>query len=110
MLLKNTCLQFSNKSSPQLDFFSILKKCPKCSPLWKFRLDIPLDGILVTIFVLHSFLCFHDLKLGNTITMTPRMVALNLVFHTLLEKNTFVDFQQGEKGFCLFDRDSQSKF
>ena len=40
-------------------------ECPKCIRLWRFGLDIPLDGILVTIFVSHSFSNFNDLKLGN---------------------------------------------
>ena len=72
---------------------------PKCSLLWKFGLGIPLDGVLVTIFILHSFLCFNDLKLGNTITVAPRMVSFDVVFFKLSEKVTFVDFQQGEQGF-----------
>ena len=56
-----------------------------------------------------SFSCFNDLKLSNTISMAPRMVSLDLVFYELLEKVTFVDFQQREQGFWLLNRDSQSK-
>ena len=41
----------------------------------------------------------NDLKLGNTISMAPRMVSFDLVFYELLEKVTFVDFQQREQGF-----------
>ena len=51
----------------------------------KFWLEIPLDGIVVTIFVLHSFPCFNDLKLGKIISMAPTMVLfdLNAVIRTL---------------------------
>ena len=42
--------------------------------------DIPHDGVLVTILVSHSFSCFHDFKLGPTISMAPRMVSFDLVF------------------------------
>ena len=72
---------------------------PKCSLLWKFGFDIPLDGVLVTVFVSHSFSCFNDLKLGYTISMATEIVSFDLVFYKLSEKVTFVDFQQGEHGF-----------
>ena len=67
------------------------------------------DGVLVRIFVSHSFSCFNDLKLDNTITMVPRMVSFDLVFYNLSGKVTFVDCQQGEQGFWFLNKDSQSK-
>ena len=33
--------------------------------------------------------------------MAPRMVSFDLLFYTLSEKVTFVDFQQGDQG-CWF--------
>ena len=48
------------------------KEHTKCSLLWTLGLDIPLDSVLVTIFVSHSFSCFIDLKLGNTISMATK--------------------------------------
>ena len=65
----------------------------------EFGLDSPLDGVLVTIFVSHSFLCFNDLQLGNTISMATRIMSFDLVFNKLSEKVTLVDFQQEEQGF-----------
>ena len=46
-------------------------------------LVISLDGVLVIIFVSHSFSCFNDLKLGKTIIITPRMVSFYFVFDKL---------------------------
>ena len=51
------------------------RRCPfKCSLLWKFELNVPLDDVLVTIFVSHSFLCFNDLE-ANTFSMATRMLS-----------------------------------
>ena len=75
------------------------EECPKCSLLWKFGLLIPPDGALATTFVSHSPSCFNDLKLGSTITMAPRIVSFASIVYKLLQKVTFVDFQQGERGF-----------
>ena len=87
----------------ELDGFCYFnEEWPKCSLLWKFRLDIPLDGVLVTVFVPHSFSWFNDLKLGNTISMAPRMVSFYLVFYKLSEKVTFADFQRGEQDFSFW--------
>ena len=60
-------------------FFANFMKCPKWSLLWKFGLDVPLDGVLVTVFNLHSFLFLNYLKLGNPISMKTRMASFNLV-------------------------------
>ena len=49
--------------------------------------------------VLHPFWCFNDLKLGNIISMAPRIVSFDFVFHKPSEKVFFLDFQQGEQGF-----------
>ena len=59
------------------------------------------DGVLVTVFVSHSFSCFNDLKMGNTISMATRMVSFDLVFHKLSENVSFVELQQGEHGFSF---------
>ena len=42
----------------------------------KFRLDISLDGLLVTIVVSHSFRA----STNYTITMAPRMVSIDFGF------------------------------
>ena len=55
----------------------------------------------MTIFVSHYFSFFNDLKLGNTITMVPRMVSFDLVGYKLSEEVTFnkenkiFDFDEG---------------
>ena len=89
-------------------FANFHEEYPNCSLLWKFGLDIPLDGVMVTIFVSHSFSCFHDLKLDNDITMATRMVSFNLVFYTLSEKLILSTFNMGNKVLIL-NEDSQSK-
>ena len=62
---KSKFWQFSCKSSPELDVFLLfLEECPKRSLLWKFGLDIPLDGVLTTIFVSGSFSFFNDLNMA----------------------------------------------
>ena len=62
---------------------------PKCSLLWKFGLDIPLDGVLVTVFVSQSFSCFNHLNLGNTISMATGIVSFDLV-STRFQKKLFL--------------------
>ena len=64
----------------------------KWNPLWRFGLNIPLDGVLVTVFVSHSFSCFIDLKMNTTSTMASPMVSFDLVFQRLSEKVTFSYF------------------
>ena len=103
MFLKSAFRQFSCQSLPELDVFCYShKEWPNCSLLWKFGLNIPQDGVLVTVFVSHSFSCFNDLKMGNTISMATRMVSFDLVFHKLSENISFVDLQQGEHGFSFW--------
>ena len=51
---------------------------------------------MVTIFVSHSFPCFKDLKLDNTITMVTVIVSFDLDLRNLSEKFNFVDFQHGK--------------
>ena len=65
----------------------------------KFWLDIPLDGVLVTVFASHSFLCFNDLNLGSTLSLAPRMVSFDVVFYTLSEKLLLLPFNKGNKVF-----------
>ena len=102
MFLKSAFRQFSCQSLPELDVFCYShEEWPNCSLLWKFGLNIPQDGVLVTVFVSHSFSCFNDLKMGNTISMATRMVSFDLVFHKLSENVSFVDLQQGEHGFSF---------
>ena len=76
-----------------------MKRYPKLSLSWKFGLDISPDGVLVTISVSHSFSCFNDLKLGNTIIMATRMVSSELIFYKLAENVTLLTFNQGNKVF-----------
>ena len=95
--------QFSCQSLPELDVFCYShEEWPNCSLLWNFGLNIPQDGVLVTVFVSHSFSCFNDLKMGNTISMATRMVSFDLVFHKLSENVSFVDLQRGEHGFSFW--------
>ena len=75
------------------------KECPKYSLFWKFGLDILLDGVLVTIFVSHSFSCFNDLKLGTAIPMATRMVSFDFIFYKLSEKVFFLTFNKGNRVF-----------
>ena len=101
---------FHAKGHQNSTFFCYFyEECLKCNLWWSFGLDILFDGVLVTIFVLHSFSCFNDLKLDNTIPMATRMVSFDLVFYKLWENVTFVDSQQGEQEFWFLNRDSQSK-
>ena len=58
-----------------------------------------LDGVLVTVFVSHSFSFFIDLKMNTTTTMATPMVSFVLAFHKLSEKVTFFTFFKGEQGF-----------
>ena len=103
MFLKSAFRQFSCQSLPELDVFcNSHEEWPNCSLLWKFGLNIQQDGVLVTVFVSHSFSCFNDLKMGNTISMATRMVSFDLVFHKLSENVSFVDLQQGEHGFSFW--------
>ena len=57
-----------------------------------FGLNIPLYGVLVTVFVSDSFSCFIDLKMNTTTTMATPMVSFDLVFHQLSEKSYFFYF------------------
>ena len=66
--------------------------------IWAF---IPLDGVLVTISVSHSFSCFNDLKLDNTITMAPRMVSFDWVFIQFQKKLLLLTFNKGNKVFAF---------
>ena len=91
-----------------LFFFAISMK-PKCNLLWKLGLDIPLDDVLVRVFVLHSFSCSNDLKVGYTISMAPRMVSFDLVWCSISKNNTFFSFLQAEHGFSFLNRGSQLK-
>ena len=70
-------------------FCYIFEGCPNWNLLWKFGLNIPLDGVLVRVFVSHSFRCFNDLKMNTTTTMATPKVSFDLVFHKLSEKGYF---------------------
>ena len=93
---------FHAKAYQNSMFFAIPMKNGQTGLLWKFGLNIPQDGVLVTVFVSHSFSCFNDLKMGNTISMATRMVSFDLVLHKLSENVSFVDLQQGEHGFSFW--------
>ena len=41
--------------------------------MWEFGLDTPPDGVIVTTFNPHSFLCFEGLKLDNTTTLAKKI-------------------------------------
>ena len=66
-------------------------------------LDIPLDVVLVTIFISHSYSSFNKIETDNTVTMAPRMVSVKLVFLKFSEKVNIVDFEKGNKifDFCM---------
>ena len=66
--------------------------------MWKCGLDIPLDGVMVTNFVSHSFSCFNDLKLDYIITMARRMASFDMVFYKLQKKLILSTFM-GKKVF-----------
>ena len=90
---------FTQKQPRIWSFCYFHEGCSKWSLLLKFGFGISLDGWLVTVFISHSFLCFNNLKLDNTITMAPRIVSFDLVLCKLSEKVTFVHFQQVEQVF-----------
>ena len=50
----------AHQNSIDIFFCYVHEECPKL--LWKFGLDIPLDGVLVTMIVSHSFSSFNHLK------------------------------------------------
>ena len=60
------------------------EECPKCSLLWKFGLDIPLDGVLVTVFVSYSFSCLNDLKGGGGPIARNSLGTLSAISQTIL--------------------------
>ena len=63
---------------------------------------IRLDGLLVTVFVSHSFSCFIDFKMNTTTTIATPMVSFDSVFHMLSEKVTFFTFIGGTR-FLIFE-------
>ena len=73
-------------------FCYIFEGCPNWNLLWKFGLNIPLDGVLVKVFISHSFWRFNDLKMNTTTTRATPMVSFDLVFHKLSEKGYFFYF------------------
>ena len=80
--------------------------CPKWNLLWKVWLNIPQDGVLVTVFVSHSFSCLIDLKMNTATTTATPMVSFDLVFHKLSKKISFFNFHQGKQGFLFLNGDS----
>ena len=84
-------------------FSNLHEEYPKWSLLWKFGLDIPLHGVMMTNFVSHYLSCFNDLKLNNTITISTRAVSFDLVFYKLSEKVNFVDFLTKATRFLIFE-------
>ena len=107
MFMKNTLWQLSCKcSDPQNStFFAMSMKNIPNGVWWEFPLFIPLDGVVVIIFVLHSFPCFNDLEFDNTITMGTRMVSFDLDFCQCSEKVVSVNFHDHncEQGFCILN-------
>ena len=91
---RTTYFSSFHAKSPQNSkvFCYIYEGCPKWNLLWRFGLNIPLDGVLVTVFILHSFSYFIDLKMNTTTTMATPMVSFDLVFQKLSEKVTFSYF------------------
>ena len=85
-------------------------------------LDIPLDGVLVTIFASHPFSCFNDLKLDNTIAMTPRKVSFDFFCCKFLKKYLcwlltkgarFLMFEEGFpdlSGYSFLDKFSEKLY
>ena len=88
---RTTYFNSFHAKSPQNSnvFCYIYEGCPNWNLLWRFGLNIRLDGVLVTVFVSHSFSCFIDLKMNTTTTMATPMVSFDSVFHMLSEKITF---------------------
>ena len=76
--------------------------CPKWNLLGKVWLNIPQDGVLVAVFVSHSFSCLIDLKMNTTTTTATPMVSFDLVFHKLSKKFPFLTFIKGNKVFYLW--------
>ena len=70
------------------------EECSKCSLWWRFGPDISFDGVLVTIFVSHSFSCFNDLKLDNTITMATGRVSFDLNFMSFQKRLLLLTFNK----------------
>ena len=90
---------FHAKSPKNSKFFCYFHNgCPKSNPVVNFRLDIPLEGVLVTVFVSHSFSCFNNLKRNTTTTMAPTRVSFDLAFHMLSESLLFL-LSSRENGF-----------
>ena len=84
-------------------FCYIYEGCPKWNLLWRFGLNIRLDGVLVTVFVSHSFSCFIDLKMNTTTTTATPMVSFDSVFHMLSAKVTFFYFFLRGTSFLIFE-------
>ena len=74
---------------------------------WKPGLDIPLDGVLVTIFVSHSFSCFNKPNVGTAISMATIKVSFDFIFISFEKKLLFLTFSKANKVFGFGD--SQSK-
>ena len=52
---------------------------------------------MVTNVVTHSFSCFEDLQLDNTISMAPRMVSFGLIFISFQKKLSLSTVNMGNK-------------
>ena len=98
---RTTYFSSFHAKSPQNSkvFWYIYEGCPKWNLLWRFGLNIPLEGILVTVFVSHSFSYFIDLKMNTTTTMATPMVSFDLVFKSFQKKLLFLIFIKGNKVF-----------
>ena len=101
---RTTYFNSFNAKSPQNSkvFCYIYEGCPNWNLLWRFGLNIRLDGVLVTVFVLHSFSCFIDLKMNTTTTMATPMVSFDSVFHMLSKKLLFLLLLRGTR-FLIFE-------
>ena len=105
---RTTYFNSFHAKSPQNSnvFCYIYEEYPKWNLLWRFGLNIRLYGVLVTVFVSHSFSSFIDLKKNTTTTMATPMVSFDSVFHMLSEKVTFFYFYWGAQGFWFLNGDS----
>ena len=83
--------------------------CPQCSLLWKVGLDIPLHGVLVTIFVSHSFSCLNDLKLGIPYPWQRKWFHSIWFFTSFQKKLYLLTFTKGNKVFDVFNGISSQK-
>ena len=93
---------FHAKHSQKLDFFLLftwrVSWMKSVAEVWAWYSA----GVLVTIFVSHSFLCFNDLDKDSTTTKSLKTISFHFVFNGF-QKNSIFCIQQGNKDFWSFE-------